>query len=477
MEAKTKGNKSPNVAGDHEVEDTAHQAQEADTDHRGQPDNQARDGNNASRSSHTAIEIPEAPLRSNESRLRGLLERLRGLRLSNHSSLEGSQETGNQVNPLRSIDSLPWQYSSVPTRGLASGWPNVPSNSRGLQVQPRLSPDLTVPAYVPTLRGGKGKKRKKIARRNRRSVQFTPSSSSSSSSSRPSSPVKPAPAPPTPPPEPEPELAQAGPATPNHNFSRVHPHKSSLDINIMIREKLLTRLSDYERQQDTGYIYGFTFPAYHHINGAAHPSFPHPQPSPAGSPACHISSFVKIGCTGQTISKRMGQIEHICGYRPVPLFRNGNSATPPDDAAGAYRMPIFRRFEIIIHQQLRNHQLKEITGGRGCLGCDRKHQEWFAVSPAEAERVVRTWARWAGTRPYAARDGRLLPMWRQQLQALGPEELRDARCWDRFVWGDEEEESSAQGAGAEEEGGGEDENEVGGSDTSSEVEAEGSSDD
>ena len=112
--------------------------------------------------------------------------------------------------------------------------------------------------------------------------------------------------------------------------------------------------------------------------------------------------YVKIGCTGDSIAKRLTDIKRCVRYR-LHVFNEND-----------YRLvPNYERVEKLIHEELRKKRRhfpctvcppnKNATG----IACPKMHDEWFEISEAEASEVVDRWREWMWSDPYC--EGQLRP--------------------------------------------------------------------
>ncbi|KAB5535080.1 hypothetical protein GE09DRAFT_1142362 [Coniochaeta sp. 2T2.1] len=124
---------------------------------------------------------------------------------------------------------------------------------------------------------------------------------------------------------------------------------------------------------------------------------------------------IKIGHTGKNdVADRIHTIGQRCKFRPEKLFH--------------YAVPDSLKYESLVHATLHQHRRWEALG---CIGCNKKHIEWFAVEGERARRVVRMWAFFAALDPYDE-GGALREEWRTRLRRV---DYRDPWCWETFVYG------------------------------------------
>ncbi|CEI60083.1 hypothetical protein FVEN_g8127 [Fusarium venenatum] len=97
--------------------------------------------------------------------------------------------------------------------------------------------------------------------------------------------------------------------------------------------------------------------------------------------------FVKIGCTTQSVDKRLKDWEFDCNRAPKVLY--------PIPSSTAELVPHVRHVEALCHAEL-NHRRIRIH----CPGCLIQHLEWFEVSSMEAIKVIQKWSTWMKTEPY-----------------------------------------------------------------------------
>ncbi|ROW08187.1 hypothetical protein VPNG_06891 [Cytospora leucostoma] len=168
---------------------------------------------------------------------------------------------------------------------------------------------------------------------------------------------------------------------------------STSEINEGIKRLLLGKSPTTE-----GYVYGFI-----------HPSDMIFQTSAGSNPETHL---IKIG-RSIDYERRMREFIRKCKYVPHVVF--------------AHFMHHHFRIELVVHLQLHNARLRDV----GCTGCGAKHEEWFRVNVADAERIVSLWQSFTSCRPYDDHGG-LLPMWRERLEAI---DMDDADCWEHFIRG------------------------------------------
>ncbi|KAH8893218.1 hypothetical protein GQ53DRAFT_805449 [Thozetella sp. PMI_491] len=106
------------------------------------------------------------------------------------------------------------------------------------------------------------------------------------------------------------------------------------------------------------------------------------------------SIMVKIGYSGD-LNQRMSRIKYTCKYEPAVL-------------------------------------------------CSTCHKEWFKMEPAEdAVWVIEMWRDWAHREPYDT-QGHLKPEWRRNLELV---DVKDPRCWEKFVYGQYVRRPTTVGAG------------------------------
>jgi T5orf172 domain len=99
-------------------------------------------------------------------------------------------------------------------------------------------------------------------------------------------------------------------------------------------------------------------------------------------------NFVKIGLTSRTTTERLNEWSKLCGHEIQEFTK---SVEEPGD-----QLPHIHRVEALVHAELREARLEEIV----CKGCRGGHIEWFAVSPAYAQKVINKWSKWIRTEPY-----------------------------------------------------------------------------
>ncbi|KAF2153681.1 DUF1766-domain-containing protein [Myriangium duriaei CBS 260.36] len=93
--------------------------------------------------------------------------------------------------------------------------------------------------------------------------------------------------------------------------------------------------------------------------------------------------FVKIGYTTRTTGTRHDEWAFDCNRVPKVLF------DLPEPVPNA------RRVEALCHAVLEYCRVRIY-----CKACLKQHLEWFEISHAEAERVIRRWIKWMVTNPY-----------------------------------------------------------------------------
>jgi hypothetical protein len=101
-------------------------------------------------------------------------------------------------------------------------------------------------------------------------------------------------------------------------------------------------------------------------------------------------NFVKIGLTSRTTTVRLNEWREKCGHQ-IQEFTKGEEE--PEVI-----LPQIHRVEALVHAELREARLKEIV----CKQCGGGHDEWFAVSPAYAQKVIKKWSDWMQKEPYVA---------------------------------------------------------------------------
>lgn len=178
------------------------------------------------------------------------------------------------------------------------------------------------------------------------------------------------------------------------SFDRYGPPLTAREINEGVRRLLLGHFPTTE-----GYVYGFTHPDDEMFRMSAEPS----------TRGTHL---IKIG-RSVNYERRMREFRRNCKYLPRVVF--------------AHLMPHHFRIELVVHLQLHNVRLRDV----GCNGCGARHEEWFGVDVAYAERFVSLWQGFANCHPYDE-GGEMLPMWRERLEEL---DMDDGDCWERFIRG------------------------------------------
>ena len=95
---------------------------------------------------------------------------------------------------------------------------------------------------------------------------------------------------------------------------------------------------------------------------------------------------LKIGRTGD-VQKRLKEWERQCGHDLELAYPKGEQVQ---------RIPHIKRLEAIIHEELRDHRLRELR----CHKCGRSHKEWFKQALPDALAVVEKWSNWMLKQPY-----------------------------------------------------------------------------
>ena len=98
--------------------------------------------------------------------------------------------------------------------------------------------------------------------------------------------------------------------------------------------------------------------------------------------------FVKIGVTSKKTSVRVAQWQKKCKHLTQEFTNCEVGKMAP--LAHIYRV------EKLIHTELREARLHEPA----CKAHEGGHVEWFAISPAHAQRVIDKWSNWMKTNPY-----------------------------------------------------------------------------
>jgi hypothetical protein len=181
-----------------------------------------------------------------------------------------------------------------------------------------------------------------------------------------------------------------------HTFERHGRARSTYEINIQVKRKLLEDLTEHERSRD-GYIYAYAFPAAHSIRSSANLD--------------PLALHFKIG-RSMNVTRRLDFWSAQCKYSPQLEYQSAS-------------IPAFARFEKIIHILLGNERRREVD----CPGCGNNHIEWFELDSDRATDVIETWEALAEQEIYDAR-GRLKENWRTR---LGEVDLHDDDCWYDFI--------------------------------------------
>ena len=105
--------------------------------------------------------------------------------------------------------------------------------------------------------------------------------------------------------------------------------------------------------------------------------------------------YIKIGHTRVSIESRLKAIGKCIPYK-LRLY----------DDNDYYRIPNYRRLEMLIHAELHNERRKfDCRCGEKATGNDglKTHGEWFAISETEASVVINRWRKWMSTDPYSGK--------------------------------------------------------------------------
>ena len=111
--------------------------------------------------------------------------------------------------------------------------------------------------------------------------------------------------------------------------------------------------------------------------------------------------FVKIGYS-KNVHSRLGSIQEKCQYEPILGYKS------------PYILDVYR-IEQLIFEQLGGLRQYDVS----CIhrvSCQRRHEEWFKISVADAERVIRQWVDWAQQNPYTD-EGHLREPWKDYVHS------------------------------------------------------------